>query len=304
MIAKDQKEKAKNSQKQLENFQSSMEKRISSWNLSIRQIENEVNNYLKDFQSYIKDVKDASLRLEELTKMLKSGEISEHIYNLILDELSNYFSSLIEEIFRIRENLELLRARAKIEWVKEKIGIEKLEKESYLLKNKFYMDDYMRKEVYSPMYRWQEIINRIDNALSSLTFEEELSIIERYLLIVKEKMSRAKSEKMEKAKRICKQRLDVLSEKWSSTRRSKIEQIMDLESKASQLKDEIKEVEVRFAVGEFGRSIYEWKMSELRGSLKKIEKEISEIRNYVNEIDLKIFKISELLKEGNIEYEE
>ena len=79
---------------------------------------------------------------------------------------------------------------------------------------------------------------------------------------------------------------------------------MDLESKASQLKDEIKEVEVRFAVGEFSRSVYEWKMSELQGSLKKIEKEISEIRNYVNEIDLKIFKISELLKEGNIEYEE
>ncbi|MCD6470624.1 hypothetical protein J7L29_07495, partial [Candidatus Bathyarchaeota archaeon] len=72
MIAKDQKEKDENSQKQLENFQSSMEKRISLWNLSIRQIENEVNNYLKDFQSYIKDVKDASLRLEELTKMLKS----------------------------------------------------------------------------------------------------------------------------------------------------------------------------------------------------------------------------------------
>ena len=183
MIAKDQKEKDENSQKQLENFQSSIEKRISSWNLSTRQIENEVNNYLKDFQSYIKDVKDASLRLEELTKMLKSGEISEHIYNVILDELSNYFSLSIEEIFGIRENLELLRARAKIEWIKEKIGIEKLKKKSYLFKNESYMDDYMMKEVYSPMYKWQEIVNRIDNALSSLTFEEELSIIERLSLI-------------------------------------------------------------------------------------------------------------------------
>lgn len=290
--SKDQRESIR-PQKKLENFQVPPEKTAPPWSLSIRQVENEVNDQLKAFQLYIEDIKDASLRLEELIKMLKSGEISEHIYNLILDELSSHLSSSIEKIFEIRENLELLRAKAKIEWVKEKIGMEKMMGEAYyLLKDKSHI-----KEVYSPMYKWQEIVNKIDNALSSLTLEEELSIIEHYLMIVKRRRSAVESEEAGEAKRICKQRLNELSERWSSIRRSKIEQIMSLESEASRLKDAIKEIEVRFAVGEFGRNVYERKISELRGSLRNIEKKISEIKNYVNEMDLKMFKVSELLKE-------
>ena len=295
--SKDRRKKNKHLQKRLENFHSSQENNVSAWGSSIRQIEDEVNKELTAFQSHIEDIKDSALSLEELTKMLKSGEISEYVYNLILDELSNHLSSSIEEIFRIREKLELLRARAKIEWVKEKIGIEKLE-ESYSLPDKSLI-----KEAYSPLYRWREIANKIDKVLSSLTLEEELSIIERYLLIIRERTSKVKSKEMEEAIRICKRRLDVLSEKWSSIRRNEIEKIMDLESKASQLKDEIEEVEVRFAVGEFDRSIYESRISALQGSLRRIEKKLSEIRNYIDEIDLKIFKISELLKEGDAGYE-
>jgi chromosome segregation ATPase len=80
-------------------------------------------------------------------------------------------------------------------------------------------------------------------------------------------------------------------------RREKIGRIMDLELQASQIRDNIKEVEVRFAVGEMDRNIYESKISALQSSLRKIEREISEIRNYIDEIDLKIFRSSELLRE-------
>ncbi|MEM1515233.1 MAG: hypothetical protein QXH24_04195 [Candidatus Bathyarchaeia archaeon] len=51
-------------------------------------------------------------------------------------------------------------------------------------------------------------------------------------------------------------------------RGDKIRKITDLEREASRLKDKIEEIEVRFAVGEFNRNLYELKMSELQGSLK------------------------------------
>jgi len=283
------------SQRQLEDFQSRVqENQPPAWSSSTRQIENEVNAQLKVFQSYVRDIKEASLRLEELSKMLKSGEISENIYKLLLDELSSNLSLSVEQIFKIREVLEVLKAKAKIEWAREKIKIKQFEEQISESRNIFREDSLVR-EVYSPIYRWQEIINRIDEALSSLTFEEELSLIERYLSIVKERAS--PSKEIEEAKTICQQRLSALSEKWSSMRREKIGRIMDLELQASQIRDNIKEVEVRFAVGEMDRNIYESKISALQSSLRKIEREISEIRNYIDEIDLKIFRSSELLRE-------
>ncbi|MBS7606453.1 hypothetical protein KEJ14_01225 [Candidatus Bathyarchaeota archaeon] len=281
-------------QKRLENFHTSSKEEQSLRFPTIKQIESEVNEQLKIFQSHIKDIKYSSLRLEELIKMFKSGEISENAYKLLMDELSSSLSLSIEGIFRVRESLEILRARAKIEWAKEKLDfeVEKREMSGKTLGE----EQYYRREVYSPLYKWQEIVNRIDEALSSLKFEDELSIIERYLLITRERKN-VKTKEVEEALEICRQRLNILSEKWAAVRRDKISQVMNLELKASQIRDEIKEVEVRFAVGELSRSIYESRMSVLQGSLRKVEKEISEIRGYIDEIDLKIFRISELLRE-------
>lgn len=282
-------------QKRLENFHAPPKEEQPSLRFpSIKQIENEVNEQLRVFQSHIKDIKYSSLRLEELIKMFKSGEISENAYKLLMDELSSSLSLSIEKIFKVRENLEILRARAKIEWAKEKLdlGVREQEEGGRVLSE----EQYYRREVYSPLYKWQEIINKIDDALSSLKFEDELSIIERYLLITRERRN-VKTKEVEEAIEICRQRLNVLSEKWAAVRRDKIGQVMNLELKASQIRDEIKEVEVRFAVGELSRSIYESRMSVLQGSLRKVEKEVSEIRGYIDEIDLKIFRISELLRE-------
>jgi len=308
------KKKIDQRQKRLDDYKLPPEKSLPPWITSLKEVEGEVDNNIKALQSRIRDVKEVSLKLEELTKMLRSGEISEDIYGILLSELGGVLSSSVEEIFRIRGNLELLRAKARIEWAKEKVGMEDLLRRgssTYVLSayersviggrgSQRSISDPLLREFYSklPMNRWQEIISRIDSALSSLTFEEELSIIERYLLVAKGGSRPKELKENDVAKQVCQQRLNALSEKWLSMRRDKIKRIMDLEVEASQLRDEIKEVEVRFMVGEYNRNIYELKMSKLQGSLRNIEKEISEIRNYINDIDQKIFRINELLKEG------
>ena len=276
----------------LKNFdRSPQEKEMPIWSSSLRQIENEVNSQIRSFQTYLSEIKDTSLRLEELNKMLESGEISKNVYGLLLNELGSVLSSSIKEIFKIRERLEVLRARAKIEWAKEKIGLGIVSSEEKHVERMYLNEPYIL------LNRWKEIVGKIDEALSSLTFEDELSIIERYLLIIRSGINSIRSKGVEEAKEICRRRLEALSNEWTSRRRNKVAEMVDLEMKASQIKDEIKEVEVRFVVGEFGQSIYETKIGLLRGSLRKIEREISRIRNYIDEIDLKIFRANELLKE-------
>jgi len=280
------------SQKKLNSFQTPpRESRLNTQAVSVGQLRDEVNENLKAFQSCVKAIKETSLKLEELNKILKSGEISENVYMLIMKELSERLLVSFEEMLNLRRMLELSRTRAKLEWAKDK---KELEEMVSMLKE----DASLKRDLYAPLYRWENIISDINKALSSLTIEEELSLIEQYLSLTKEFLNReAQSEEVKRSKMLCKQRLKSISERWTSIRRDKIEQVMNLELKSSKLKEDIKEVEVMFAVGELDQRTYESKMSVLQGMVKNVEKKISDIQRYIDEMDMKIFRCLELLRE-------
>jgi len=92
--------------------------------------------------------------------------------------------------------------------------------------------------------------------------------------------------------------LKRISEKWASTRRDSVERVVNLGLKASQMKEEIKETELRHAVSELDQRSYEYTMSGLKASLDKVEREISEIRRSIDDMDTKIFRCEELLREN------
>jgi len=306
--AKDKKDKY--AQTKLANFKKPEQEKQPEWLSSTGQLEGKVNEKLKDFQSTIKTIREnLVVGLDELTKMFKSGEIPENIYDALLEEISSNLTQSIEKVFMLREELEMLKAEAKIGLAREKIKL----RESGLPENideiikkgqvpRQVSADYSIAPYWREYLKWREIIGNIDKALLSLNFEEEISLIEQYLSIMKNintkdggKVSPERLKEIKEVKRICQQRLSLLSEKWSSIRRDKINQILDLEVKSSQIKDEMKEVEARFALGEIDRYAYDRKIGALRGSLRKIEKEVEDLRNYIDGIDLKVFRITELL---------
>ncbi len=289
------------SQRQLDVFQppTQEKKPVPTWTESINQLESQVNEELKAFESYVKEIKETSLKLEQLTKMLQSGEISENVHRLIMDDLGNNLSRSVEEIFRLREMLELAKAKAKLEWAKEKVGLTEFESEEThsILQYNGYVKGHM--DLISQTSTWENLMSRIDATLSSLTIEQEASIIERYLSLIKEKFSsEAGLEEVNRVKAVCQGRLNSISERWATVRRDKIEQAVNLELKASQLKEDLKEVEVRFSIGELDQRTFEYKVSALQASSKKVAKEISDIQAYIDDMDMKIFRCSELLRES------
>jgi hypothetical protein len=296
-------------QRQLNGFQMPRRNRkaMPSPRVSISQIEDEVKEDLKAFQSYIKGIKETSLKLEELRKMLKSAEISENVYKLIMDELGEKLSISLEEILRLREALELAQVKARLELAGEKTAAS--ESESTASRGAFSKETYVadlhgqriRSSAYYPsVYRWEEIVSKIDTALSSMAIEEEASIIEQYLSLVNQRISAEPgSEKVEKGRALCRQRLNSISEKWASIRRDKIEQVINLEIKSSQIKVEIEELEVRFGVGELDQRSYEYMMNNRQVRSKEVGREISDIRDTIDEVDTRIFRCSELLREDS-----
>ncbi|MDH5687516.1 MAG: hypothetical protein OEZ48_06620 [Candidatus Bathyarchaeota archaeon] len=301
-------------QRQLNGFHNLQQDRKATLGprVSISQIEDEVKENLKAFQSYIEGIKETSLKLEELRKMLRSGEISENVYKLISDKLGEQLSVSLEEIFKLREALELAQAKGKLELAGEKMAAGESErtgsrgarsKETYVadLQEQKIARALTRSSVYYPsVYRWEEIVSKIDAAISSMTIEEEASIIEQYLSLINERISpESGSEKAERGKALCRQRLNSISEKWASIRREKIEKLMNIEIRSSQTKNEIEELELRFAVGELDQRSYEYKMNTLQVRLKEVETEISNIRDTMDEVDMRIFRCSELLREDS-----
>ena len=303
-------------QRQLDRFQPpppQEESRPLSQATTFREIDGEASEYLGDFQSYVNQIRETSLRLEELTKLLKSGDISESSYSLIMDELGGQLSSSVMRVFELREVLELAKAKAKLEWAKEKVStppslmgtLESMSTQSVkrykdVVESDYWREDFTAQKVYTTnLQRWVDLISKIDTALSSLPIEEETAIIEHYLSFINEKLSlEAGSDMLKAGLSVCQQRLGSISERWGVIRRSRIERVMNLELEATNLKDEIKEAEVRFAVGEIEQELFERKMSVLQSTLKKVENEISGIRSSLDDMDMKIFRCTELSRES------
>lgn len=124
--------------------------------------------------------------------------------------------------------------------------------------------------------------------------DKELSIIEQYLSFFNQNPSLITNhEQAEKAVSICKQRLTTVSEKWISTRRSRIEHIINLEADITSLKDQIIELDVRYSLGELTQAVFELENSKWQNKLTNLEKELLGIRSHIDDMDRIIFRSTE-----------
>ncbi|MCX8170577.1 MAG: glycosyltransferase family 39 protein [Candidatus Bathyarchaeota archaeon] len=258
-------------------------------------ISKEVEEATRTFNLLLNDLQEIFLEIKEVENMFKSNEVSENTYRLIISSLGGEALKKIQDIYAIREKLDLIKARAKVEWAREKIELSRLL--SLEGQRILEWDTHLRKSVYAPLNMWENVISIIEKSLSSLTIERELSIIEQTLFIIKKKHLSLPAEIIEGCRKICEQRLNAISKIWSSDRRSVIEKISSIEEKISQIKEEIREIEIRFAVGEFNRDTFEQMLSNLQGSLKSMEEDYSKMKNHLQEIDEKLFKCLEDIKE-------
>ncbi len=285
---------------------------------SSKRVEDDIDDRAKDFQAHVREIKDIALRLEELAKLFRSGEIHEKAYGAIADELGGHLSLSFNELLKSREVLELYMAMARLEWAKEKVrvpvhttqpnglgGSQSIADLRYIrgykdvVESGQYSKGLPSSMVYSSnLQKWEDQVSKIGAALSSLSIGEEASIIEQYLSLIRDgHVTRRESEDVRKALLVCQQRLGSVSERWAPTRREKIDQLIGLEAEASRLKDEIKEIAARFGVGELSQDGFEYRMNVLQTALKKVENEVSDVRALIDDMDMRIFRCTELLRE-------
>ncbi|MEM2129565.1 MAG: DUF362 domain-containing protein [Candidatus Bathyarchaeia archaeon] len=283
--------------------------------ISSKHLEEEIKDKTSKFKHHLRQIEETLIRLEEASKLLNSREISHNIYEVLTADLAKQLISSVETLVNMREDLELIRSRAMIEksknietkdmtsTISNSPSTQEIEDLRYVRGYKDIVESQLWSSAGQPVYsstfdKWTALISQIDSALSSLPIDKELKIIEKFLLLTKDNATyETDSERAEKTIFSCKQRLKALSEKWDSIRRTKIEQLANLENEAEIIKDQIKELETRFFVGEISQQIFEYENNKLQSKIKNVENQISEIKSSLNEMDTVIFRSADLLKE-------
>jgi len=282
---------------------------------STTHLKDEVDNGIEDFQDCIGRVDETTLRLEELAKLFRSGEISQAAYDTIRTDLGQRLFLLVQEAYALRESLELARARAKLEWSKKRVGLPTRSAETEaaaadlryvrgfkdVLESKYWSEAGSGHMVDSlGLEEWEGLVSKIDNVLSSLGVKKEAALIQQYLALLKDRpWSGAANDKSKEAVAMFQKRLRQVSERWTSIRREKVERMIAVELQASQAEDEIKELEARFSVGQLSQQEFEYGVSGLKATTTKLKREISDIRSQIDETDTRIFRASEILEEGS-----
>jgi len=257
-------------------------------------ISREVEETTNAFNLLLNALQDIFLKINEVEKMLRSGEINEKVYYLLMGSLAKESLIKINNIYALRDRLELIRARAKAEWAKEKMEISTfLSSENQRILE---WDTHLKKSFYRSLNVWENIVSLVEKSLSYLTIERELLIIEQYLSLIKKHVS-LPTEIIEECQKICEQRLNAILKNWSVSRRNIIEEISNIEEKISQMREKIREIEIRFAVGEFTKEAFEHMLSNLQLSLKSMEEDSLKMKKYLQEIDEKCLKVSRMWKE-------
>ncbi len=259
-----------------------------------KNISKEAKEATSAFNIFLTGLQEIFLGISEIEKMLRSGEISENTYQFLMSMLVKEALAKLNEIYLLKDKLELIKARARVEWAREKRELDRLlsPENQRILE----WDSHLRKNVYMSLNVLEEVISLIEKSLSSLTFEKELAIIEQCLSLIRKKNVSIPMETIGNYREICKQRLYTISKNWSLSRPSIIKQIASIEEKISQVKEEIKEVEIRFTVGELDRKTYEHKLNYLQASLQKMEEDNLKTQDHLQEIDEKIFRCFEAIK--------
>jgi len=286
---------------------------VQAYEAPAKLLEDEVEEHIKDFQSCIKQIKETSLSLKELSKLQTSGDIAEDAYRQIVEELGEQMSSALDNAYRFKMILTIAKAKARLEQAKEETdvtshpkGTSEQEDLRYIRAYKDMVEsDHWRvsrssdRTYPSSSQKWHHLLSRIEDSLSSLSIEDEVTFIEQYTSLLKEELSaKSLSTETEKSMSACRERLASVSERWVPMRSAEIERVLSLELEFSKVNDEIKELETRFVVGEMDQAMFEHNKNIMQRKMEKLKKDTSQIRSRIDDIDAKIFRAMELLR-GN-----
>jgi len=220
---------------------------------------------LRRFEDLLLDLRDYEKRQLEIERMFTTGQIDRGVYGELMMELKSKMLPLVEEYFKLKTTLVELASRLRV--ILTRLQVEdktrQLPAGSMLEKGPY---------VKQLMDRIGSTLESIENSLNSVKVEKELRLLDTVI---------DELQKNEALLAEWRSTVSSILERWAKERFNYASSIEDLERRAEELQEALKEVEVRFMVGEFDRVEYETKRAAM-------EREIGEVQSRLEEMQLKL----------------
>lgn len=264
-----------------------------------RELLQDVKKRVSELKSCVEQMKQLSAKMEELSRLQRSGEVHQSLYEPIRSEVNSRLMASFKSFLQLRDDLEVDRVKMKLEWARLKLGLREVEESMRRLGvEPTHYSFELRHEGHGDIVALESCMKDVEEALGLLSFESELSLYEHLASLFGEgaQLQPSQREELEKIRDGYLRHLDSILRKWAQMRQDKVRELESLQAKASRIDEEAREVEARFMVRELEESEYEGRMSRLRGVLKEVKENIHRLRSYIDDVDVRMFRCMELVR--------
>jgi chromosome segregation ATPase len=235
---------------------------------------------IREFNETFNMLRDMRIKLEKLNQLISSGEVSSQTAESIRKDYMSQLIGLLDKFFKLRAELEDLRVRCIVEMERAKV-------------------DAGATGSSDIVSRLEELTMRIDDALESLDMDSRLFIASQYAQYLK---SPSVNQNALREKKLMYRRfVDSIIESWLVDKADLESELSDLERDANNIREQLKELWVRFMVGEYDRSEYDAKRSRLEEDLSSINARITELRSKLDTIDERIIELTSVIGAEEVE---
>jgi len=238
----------------------------------------EARSVLKRFDDLRYDLRDYERRRDEVVRMYSTGQISREVFDSLMGELKQKMLPLVREYFQLKGRLRELEAQLRL--ATTRLSVEARASESSLYRASFEREQQIR----SLLNRVGGVLESVQNALKNVSVERELRMLDVLLDVLTGDELKAWEGAIEE-----------VIEGWGRARFTYASRIEELERKIEALNDAMKELEVRFAVGELDRGEYEVKRSALEREVGELQAQLEDLQGKLEDLDFIAARCRELL---------
>ena|GEM_PF-2758559 len=229
-------------------------------------MQGDLEDLLDKFSSYMREIEVALQKLRELDSLSRSGSVEPGAAKRLRDDYTNQMLSATEKFFEVEEALEDLRARLKVEI-------------------------QQGKRSGSDTSKLEESVNKIEDAYMSIDPAVWVEIAVSSLAVFSEaaKKGELSDDRFKKMRETYKKFLDSMTEKWEYQKSGLQDAIAKMQAEGSKREGVLKELLVRYKVGEYDEREYEEKVSPIKSEYDALKEKIDKISKYMDAIDSAVF---------------
>lgn len=243
----------------------------------------EARSTLRKFEDLQFELRDYERKRNEIIRMYSTGQVSREVFDSLMSDLRMKLFPLVRSYFELKGKLKDLEGQLQL-------AVTRLSVETKAAGEPYRGSFEIERE-----QRIRQVLNRLGGALENVRAalkgvnpENELRLFD---VILDELVGKDEGGAWKPA---IKEVLDA----WSRIRLTYASKSEEMERQIEQLNDSLRELEVRFLVGEFDRAEYETRRSALEKEIGELQSQLEGLQERLEDLDLIAARCRRFLESG------